>query len=135
MARSGQGAGERAAARTARDSGRSAPQPGASDRGRSMAMALLALGLVRHVMTSRRTWERVAVAVIALGSLRGMSQDSRASAMARLAAWNRREMQRLEHKAEHLEHKAESQARAVKGAARMAQSELPGVRASTDHQT
>jgi hypothetical protein len=78
-------------------------------------------------MTSRRTWERVGVAVIALGSLRGMSQDSRASAMARLAAWNKREMQRLEHKAERLEHKAERQALAVKDAAeRITHLELPG---------
>jgi hypothetical protein len=75
-----------------------------------MAVALVALGLVRHVLTSRRLYEGVAVAAIALGSLRGISQDSRASAMARLAAWNKKEIQRLEHK-------ADRQAHAVKDAA------------------
>jgi hypothetical protein len=84
-----------------------------------MALALIALGLVRHVLTSRRFYEGLAVAAIAAGSMRGISQESRAGAMARLAAWNKQEMQRLEHKTERLEHKAEGKVKAVKGAAQM----------------
>jgi hypothetical protein len=55
------------------------------------------------------------MAVIALRALRQMGQENRASAMARLAAWNRREMQRLERK-------AQQQSRAVKGTRQMARS-------------
>jgi hypothetical protein len=105
MARSGQGVGEPPAAITARDSSRSAARPQVSDGTHNMALALVALGMVRHVLRSRRFYEGVAVAVIALGSMRGISQESRAGAMARLAAWNKREMQRLEHKGQRLEHK------------------------------
>ena len=47
---------------------------------------------------------------------------------ARLAAWNQREMQRLERK-------AQRQARAVKGAAQMARSGPPRGLAGTSHQT
>jgi len=79
---------------------------------------VLALGLVRHMLRSRRFYERVALAVIVLRSLSGIGQENRASMTARLAAWNKREMQRLEHK-------AEREARAVRGAGRMAR---PGPR-------
>ena len=119
MARSGQGAGEPPAASTARDGSGSAARPRVSDGSHNMALALVALGMVRHVLRSRRFYERLAVVVIALGSMRGISQESRAGAMERLAAWNKREMRRLEQKAERLEHKAERQAKAVKGAAEM----------------
>ena len=47
---------------------------------------------------------------------------------ARLAAWNQREMQRLERK-------AQRQARAVKGAAEMALSGPPRGLAGTSHET
>jgi hypothetical protein len=57
----------------------------------------------------------VAVAVIALRALRQMGQEKRPSAMARLAAWNRRDLQRLERK-------AKQQSRAVKGTGEMAHS-------------
>ena len=127
MARSGQGAGEPPAAITARDSSGSAPRPRVSDRSHNMALALVALGMVRHVLRSRRFYEGLAVAAIALGSMRGISQESRAGAMARLAAWNKREIERLEHK-------AERQASVVKGAAeRMAGSGPPSGRAGADH--
>jgi hypothetical protein len=73
---------------------------------------------VRHALRSRRFYERVAVAVIALASLRGIGQENRASMMARLSAWSKRQTQRLEREAEH-------QARAVKGAGQMARSGPP----------
>ena len=51
---------------------------------------------------------------IALGALRGIGQENRASMMARLSAWNKRQVQRLER-----------QARAVKGAGQMERSAPP----------
>ena len=126
MARSGQGAGEPPAASTARDGSGSAARPRVSDGSHNMALALVALGMVRHVLRSRRFYEGLAVAAIALGSMRGISQESRAGAMARLAAWNKREIERLEHK-------AERQASAVKGAAEwIAGSGPPSGRAGSD---
>jgi hypothetical protein len=100
-------------------------------------MGLVALGLARHVLRSRRFQEGVAVTAIALGALRGIGQENRASTMARLSAWNKRQVQLLERQAErqvrhlerqaerqvrHLERQAERQVRAVKGAGQMARS-------------
>jgi hypothetical protein len=82
-----------------------------------MAMRLVRLGLVRHVLRSRRFYERVALAAIVLRALRQMGEENSANTMARLAAWNKREIQRLEHK-------AGQQARAVKGAEQMVRSEV-----------
>jgi len=113
MARSGPGTGEPPLAITAQGGSGPAPQPGGPDRDHKMAWGLVALGMMRHVLRSRHFYEGVAVTAITLASLRGIGQENGASAMARLAAWNRREVQRLEHKAEH-------HAQAVKGAGRKA---------------
>jgi len=78
-------------------------------------MGLVALGLARQVLRSRRFQEGVAVTAIALGALRGIGQENRASTMARLSAWNKRQV-------EYLERQAERQVRAVKGAGEMARS-------------
>ena len=118
MARSGQGAGEPARAIVAEGSSSPAPRPGASGLDTKMAWGLVGLGLVGHMLRSPRFYETVAVTAIAVGSLRQIGQQNRASMTARLAAWNQREMQRLERK-------AQRQARAVKGAAQMARSGPP----------
>ena len=117
MSRSGQGAGRPPLA-IAAGSSRSAAQPGDSGFDGRAALGLVGLGVVGHVLRSRRFYEKVAVAAIVLGALRGIGQDNRASTMARLQAWNKREMQRMERK-------AQRQARAVKGSARMARSGPP----------
>ena len=118
MSRSGQGAGRPPPASITADSNRSATQPGDSGFDAQVALGLVGLGMVGHVLRSRRFYERVAVAAIVLGALRGIGQDNRVSAMARLQAWNKRQVQRLEHK-------AQRQGRAVKGSARMARSGQP----------
>jgi len=126
MAPSGRGAGQPPAAIRARGSSGSASRPGAPGRGGKMVMGLVALGLARHVLRSRRFQEGVAVTAIALGALRGIGQENRASTMARLSAWNKRQVQLLERQADRqvqrLERQAERQARAVKGAGQMARS-------------
>ena len=78
-------------------------------------MGLVALGLARQVLQSRHFQEGVAVTAIALGALRGIGQENRASMMARMSAWNKRQVQRLERQ-------AERRARAVKGAGQMVRS-------------
>jgi hypothetical protein len=91
-------------------------------------MRLVALALVGQVLRSRRFYEGVAVAAIAVASLKGIGQENRASALARLTAWNKREIQRLEYK-------AEREARALTGARRMARSGRPRGLARADRQT
>ena len=115
MARSGRDAGKSPAAITARGSSGSASRPGAQGRGSKVVMGLVALGLARQVLGSRRFQEGVAVTAIALGALRGIGQENRASTMARLSAWNKQQVQRLERQ-------AERRARAVKGAGQMVRS-------------
>ncbi len=117
MSRSGQGAGRPALA-IAADSSRSAAQPGDSGFDGQAALGLVVLAVVGHVLRSRRFYEKVAVAAIVLGALRGIGQDNRASTTARLQAWDKRQIQRLERK-------AQRQGRAVKGSARMARSGPP----------
>ena len=118
MARSGQGDGEPPQAIVAEGSSRPAPRLGASGLDTKMTWGLIGLGLVGHMLRSPRLYETVAVTAVAVGALRQIGQQSGARTMARLAAWNKREMQRLEHK-------AQRQARAVKGATQMAQSGPP----------
>ena len=118
VAESGQDAGEPPQVGAARGKSRRSPRPGAEGRNTKAAWGLVGLGLVGHMLRSRRLYANVAVAAIAVGALRQSGQQSMASATARLVAWNQREMQRLERK-------AERQARAVKGAGRMARAGRP----------
>ena len=111
MTRSGPGAGRSPVAITAPGGRRSARRPGAPSRGNKVLAGLVALGLARHLLRSRRFQEGVAVTAIALEALRGIGKENRDSFMARLSAWNKRQVQRLER-----------QARAVKGAGQMARS-------------
>jgi len=78
-----------------------------------MAMRLIGLAVVRDVLRSRRFQERVILAVIVAKALRQVNQQGRASTMARLAAWDKRQIHSLEAK-------AEKQSRAVKGTRQMA---------------
>jgi hypothetical protein len=127
MARSGQGDRELPQAIVAGSSS-PAPRPGAGGLDTKMTWGLIGLGLVGHMLRSRRFYETVAVTAIAVGSLRQIGQQSGASMTARLAAWNKREMQRLEDK-------AQRQARAVSGAKQMARSGPPRGLAGSGHET
>lgn len=121
MSRPGQGAG-RPLANTAAGSSTPAAQPGDSGLAGKAALGLVGLGVVGHALGSRRFYERVIVGAIVLQALRGLGQENRASTMARLQAWNKRQVQlferraerqarRLERKARRLERKARRQAR------------------------
>jgi hypothetical protein len=82
------------------------------------ALGLVGLGIVGRVLRSRRLYERLAVAAIAVEAVRRIGQDNRTSMVASLKAWDARQIQRLERKAQH-------QRRAVKGAAQMARTGPP----------
>ena len=81
-------------------SSRPAAQPVGLGFAGKAALGLVGLGVVGHVLRSPRFHERVVVGVIVLGALRGLGQESRASTFARLSAWNKRQVQLLELKAE-----------------------------------
>jgi|SRR5215469_7305336 len=103
--------------------GQEARRPSASaaaDRvGNQAAMRLVGLAVLRHVLRSRRFYERVAVAAIVVGALRRMGQENTASTMQRLVAVNKRAIQREMHQ---MEHKAKRQGRAVKTTRQMMRS-------------
>jgi hypothetical protein len=99
MTRSGQGAGRPPLASIATGS-RPTAQPGNWGFHGKAALGLIGLGVVGHVLRSRRLHERVIVGAIVLGALRGLGQESRASTFERLAAWNKRQVELLERKAE-----------------------------------
>lgn len=65
-----------------------------------MAMRLIRLAVVRDVLRSRRFQERVVLAVIVTKALGQINKQNRASAMARLAAWDKRRIHSLEAKAQ-----------------------------------
>jgi hypothetical protein len=89
-------------------------QPGDSGFAGKAALGLIGLGVVGHVLRSRRFHERVIVGAIVLGALRGLGQENRASAFERLAAWNNRQVQLLERKAERQARRLERKARRLK---------------------
>ena len=116
MTRSGQGTGRPPPANIAAgSSSRSAARPGDSGSDTRVALGLVGLGVVGHVLRSRRFYERAIIGAIVLGALRGLGQENRASAFERLAAWNKRQVQFLEREAERqarrLDRKAKRQAR------------------------
>jgi len=127
MSRSGQDAGRPPLANIAADSSRSAAQPGDSGFDARMTLGLVGLGVISHVLRSRRFYEKVAVVAIVLGALKGIGHDNQVSTMARLQAWDKREIQRLQRK-------AQRQGRAVKSAAQMASSGPPRGLAGADSQ-
>ena len=115
MSRSGRDAHRPPQVITAADGSSPAPRARTLDFEHRLAMRLVRLALVRDVLRSRRFYERVTLAVIVIRALRQINQQNRASAMARLSAWDKRQIQRLEVKAQH-------QVRAAKGTRRMIRS-------------
>ncbi len=126
MSRSGQDAGRPPSANVTAGSG-SAAQPEDSGFDAQAALGLVGLGMVGHVLRSRRFYEKLAVAWIVLGALKGIGHDNQVSTMARLQAWDKREIQRLENR-------AKRQGRAVKSSAQMARSKTRKGLAGADPQ-
>jgi hypothetical protein len=121
MTRSGQGAERPPLANNAAGSSGSAAQAADSGLDGKAAMGLVGLGMLGHVLRSRTFYEKVVVAAIVLGALRGLGQESRTSTFQRMSAWDKRQAQRLEghakrqarrlqRKARRLQRKAKRQA-------------------------
>ena len=100
---------------TAGGSSSPAPRAHIPDFDHRMAMRLVRLAVIRDVLRSRRFYERMALAVIVIRALRQINQQNRASAMERLAAWDKRQIHRIEVK-------AQQQGLSVKGTRRMIRS-------------
>jgi hypothetical protein len=82
------------------------------------AWRVIVLATVAHMLRSRRFYARVITVVIAVRALGQIGQQNQASTMARLSAWDKRQVERLERK-------AKSQGRAVRGSVQMARSGAP----------
>ena len=100
MTRSGKG--PRRPPETPTTAGSSGPTRGSqtSSRDNRVAWRLVALAVLGHMLRSRRFHERAAVAAIVLTALAGLRQENQARILARLAAWNKRQVNRFEHEAE-----------------------------------
>jgi hypothetical protein len=96
-------------------------RPRAASADHRAAMHMVGLATVVHMRRSRRFYQRVITVAIALGALKPIGQENQASTMARLAAWDKRQIQRLERK-------AQRQGQVIEGAGQMMRSraEAPG---------
>ena len=71
------------------------PRPGP---GRQAARRLVGVTLIAHMLRSRGFYERAAVAAIVVAAVAALNKEGRAKAFAGLAAWAKRQDQRLERK-------------------------------------
>jgi hypothetical protein len=74
-------------------------------------LLLVGAAVLLRLLQSRRFWERLAVSAIVLGALGRIGQENGAGMMERLAAWDKRQAERLECQAGHLQRQAERQGR------------------------
>jgi predicted nucleic acid-binding protein len=113
MTRSGHDARRPPEATIPAGGGASARQSRASDIEARAAARLIALAVLVRILQSRQFWEGLAVGAIVLAALARMGKENQAGARARLAAWNKRQVQFLERQAErqagHLQRQAERQ--------------------------
>jgi hypothetical protein len=99
MTRSRQDPGVAPHALTSAGSSGSAPRPPNPSADRHVATLAIGLGLLVHMLRSRRLYERAAFAAIvlaALAGLAGLDHESRAKARARFIAWITGQNERLE---------------------------------------
>ena len=96
--------------------------------GNRTAMRMIVLATVAHMLRSRRFYARLITVVVAVRALGQIGHENQASTMARLTAWDKRQVQRLEHK-------AQRHVRAIKGSAEMARSGGPRQLGTSNHRT
>ena len=99
MSRSAQGASPPPAALAPASSGGRAPRSTASRSDHHAALWLVGLAMVGRVLRSRRLYERVLVGAIVAAALARMGKEDERRTLARLEAWDAREIQRMEREA------------------------------------
>lgn len=92
-------------------SGGPARQSRTSGRDSKTTWRLVGLALLGHMLRSRRFYERMAFAAIAMAALSGISKENRDKALGRIVAWNKRQIQVFERKAEREAERLERKAR------------------------
>jgi len=101
-------------------------RPQTSGPDKQSALLLIGLAVLNHMLRSRRFYERVIVGAVVVTALRNLGQENRASTFERLAAWNKRQVQLLERKAERQVGQAERQARRLERQAKRQARHLTG---------
>jgi len=86
-------------------------RPRTSSPDNQAALRLIGLAALIHMLRSPRFYQRMIVSAIVLAALARLGKENGASTFGRLAAWNKQQVQRLEHK-------AQRQARSLKGRAK-----------------
>ena len=71
-------------------------------------MRVIALATVAHMLRSRRFYARLITVVVAVRALGQIGHENQTANLARLSAWDKRQVQRFEAK-------AKRQVRAIKG--------------------
>jgi len=71
-------------------------------------MRVIALATVAHMLRSRRFYARLITVVVAVRALGQIGHENQTTNLARLSAWDKRQVERLENK-------AKRQVRAIKG--------------------
>ena len=104
--------------RNARTPSKGTAAAGGGNAGHRTAMRMIVLATVAHMLRSRRFYARLITVVVAVRALGQIGHENETSTMARLTAWDKRQVQRLERK-------AQRQVRAIKGSAEMARSGGP----------
>jgi hypothetical protein len=74
-------------------------RPQVSGRDGRTAARLTGLALLGHMLRSRGFYERVIFAAIVVVAAARLGQENQTKNLARLAAWNKRQIERLERKA------------------------------------
>jgi hypothetical protein len=91
-------------------------------------MRVIVLATVAHMLRSRRFYARLITVVVAVRALGQIGHENQTTNLARLSAWDKRQVKRLEHKAEH-------HVRAIKGSAEMTRSGAPRHLGTQNHGT
>ena len=104
--------------RNARTPSKGTAAAGGGSAGHRTAMRVIVLATVAHMLRSRRFYARLITVVVAVRALGQIGHENQSTNLARLSAWDKRQVQRLEQK-------AQRHVRAIKGSAEMARSGGP----------
>jgi hypothetical protein len=104
--------------RNARTPSKGAAAAGGGGAGHRNAMRVIVLATLAHMLRSRRFYARLITVVVAVRALGQIGHENQTTNLARLSAWDKRQVQRIEQK-------AQRHARAVKGSVEMARSGGP----------